>query len=278
MDRNLAIAWRLGRQVERRSLPRDERMLGGVEVGGCSHGLVGRGDDIGAGVDKAAAGWFGSGMTWLSRDLMWSHPTHSLKPGFALFDGDLGFALGSHGDHPGRSSQTRVIGSDLAGDVGQLDAGNHAAVKGHGGRRQIDPGGDLIWGSPSRSGWRPPRRWRPEARWPPQPAPGRCGWRRGELRPAACRAAPGQLSILSARERLARSRPASTSPRRAAASADDSRVVVAMSACTRATRTRSAGSGWSASVRCGLDLPGGQRGCRGEWLTVADRLPVGRLR
>ena len=41
---------------------------------------------------------------------------------------------------------------------------------------------------------------------------------------------------------------ASISPRRAAAS-PTTPVVVAMSACTRATRTRSAGSGWLASVR-----------------------------
>jgi hypothetical protein len=36
-------------------------------------------------------------------------------------DEDLSFALGSHGDHPGRSSQASVIGSDLTDDVGQLD-------------------------------------------------------------------------------------------------------------------------------------------------------------
>jgi hypothetical protein len=63
-----------------------------------------------------------------------------------LFDGDLGFATGSHGDHSGRSSQTRVIGSDLTGDVGQLNAGNHAAVMGHDGRRKINPAGDLLRG------------------------------------------------------------------------------------------------------------------------------------
>ena len=177
-----------------RSLAR--RMLGGVEVGGCSHGLVGRGDDIGGGVDKAAAGWFGKRDDLVNCDLTWRYPSHSLKPGFPLFDGDLGFALGSHGDHPGWSSQTRVISSDLAGDVGQLDAGNHAAVKGHGGRRQIDPGGDLIWARPAglvgdcRGDGGPKFAGRLNQR-----RVGAAG-RRGELRPAACRAAPGQLSIL----------------------------------------------------------------------------------
>jgi hypothetical protein len=93
-------------------------MLGGVEVGACSHGLVGRGDDIGGGVDKAAAGRFGKRDDLVGCDLTWRYPSHSLKPCFPLFDGDLGFALGSHGDHPGWSSQTGVISSDLAGDVG----------------------------------------------------------------------------------------------------------------------------------------------------------------
>jgi hypothetical protein len=128
---------------------RARRMFGGPEVSGCSHGLVGRSGDIGGCVDKAAAGWFGERDDLVGRDLMWGHPPHSFKPGFALFDGDLGFALGSHGDHPGRSSQTRVISSDLTGDIGQLDGGNHAVVKGRGGCRQINPAGDLVRGGPA---------------------------------------------------------------------------------------------------------------------------------
>jgi hypothetical protein len=79
-------------------------MFGGPEVGGCCHGLVGRRCDIGGGVDQASAGWFGERDDLVGGKLMWSHPSHSLKPGLALFDGDPGFALGSHGDHPGRSS------------------------------------------------------------------------------------------------------------------------------------------------------------------------------
>jgi hypothetical protein len=125
------------------------RMFGGLKVRGCSDGLVGRRSDIGGGVDEAAAGWFGERDDLVGGDLMWRHPPHSLKPGFALFDGDVGFALGSHRDDPGGSSQTRVIGSDLTGDVGQLDGGNHAAVQGPGGCRQINPAGDLVRGGPS---------------------------------------------------------------------------------------------------------------------------------
>jgi hypothetical protein len=49
---------------------------------------------------------------------MWRHPPDSFKPSLALFDGDLDFALGAHGDDPGGSTQTRVIGGDLTGDVG----------------------------------------------------------------------------------------------------------------------------------------------------------------
>ena len=80
------------------------RPFGGPEVGGRGHGLVGRRSDIGGGVDQAAAGWFGERDDLVGRELLCSHPPHSLKPGLALFDGDLGFALDSHGDHPGRSS------------------------------------------------------------------------------------------------------------------------------------------------------------------------------
>jgi hypothetical protein len=46
-------------------------------------------------VDQAAAGWFGERDDLVGRDLMWSHPPHSLKPGFALFDGDFRLPLGA---------------------------------------------------------------------------------------------------------------------------------------------------------------------------------------
>jgi hypothetical protein len=123
MDRNLTLH---GRAADTPSAvcSHSRRMFGGLKLGGCCHGLVGRSSDVGGGVDQAAAGWFGERDDLVGGDLLWGHPPHSLKPGFALFDGDLGFALGSHGDHPGRSSQTGVIGGDLAGDVGQLDACN----------------------------------------------------------------------------------------------------------------------------------------------------------
>ena len=78
------------------------RLFGGLKVGSCCHGPVGRLSDIGGGVDQAATGWFGEWDDLVGRDLVWGHPLHSFKPGFALFDGDLGFALGSHSDHPGR--------------------------------------------------------------------------------------------------------------------------------------------------------------------------------
>jgi hypothetical protein len=125
------------------------RRFSGAKVSGRSHGLVGRCSNFGGGIDQAAAGWFGERDDLVGRDLLWSHPPHSLKPGLALFDGDLGFALGSHRNDPSRSSQTRVIGGDLTGDISQLDGGNHAAVKRHGGRRQINPARDLIWGRPA---------------------------------------------------------------------------------------------------------------------------------
>ena len=89
-----------------------------------------------------------------------------------------------------------VIGSDLTGDVGKLDAVNQAAVKGHGGGRQINPAGDLLRGRP------PGLVSNCRANCSPKLAgclnQRRIGAarRRGELCPAACRAAPGQLGIL----------------------------------------------------------------------------------
>jgi hypothetical protein len=89
-------------------------MFGGPEVCGRSDGLVGGRCDVGGGVDQATSGRFGERDDLVGRDLPWSYPPHSLKPGLALFDADLGVALGAHGDQPGRSSETRVISSDLA--------------------------------------------------------------------------------------------------------------------------------------------------------------------
>jgi hypothetical protein len=94
------------------------RLFCGPKVRGCSDGLVGRRSDVGGGVDQAAAGWFGERDDLVGCDLMWRHPPDSFKPSLALFDGDLDFALGAHGDDPGGSTQTRVIGGDLTGDVG----------------------------------------------------------------------------------------------------------------------------------------------------------------
>jgi hypothetical protein len=175
MDRNLAIC---GGSASTPSTVRSltGRMFGRPEVSGCSHGLVVRRSDISGGVDKAAAGWLGERDDLVGRDLMWSHPPHSLKPRFALFDGELSFAVGSHGDHPGRSSQTRVISSDLTGDIGQLDAGNHAAVKGHDGPMQINPAGDLVRGCPASLVGDCRADGRREAGWPPRLGRGRCGW------------------------------------------------------------------------------------------------------
>jgi hypothetical protein len=100
-DRNIAIR---GGSANPPRTVRSDALFGGLKVGGCGHCLVGCRSDIGGGVDEAAAGGFGERDHLVGRDLMWRHPPHSLKPGLALFDGDLGFALGSHGDHSGRSS------------------------------------------------------------------------------------------------------------------------------------------------------------------------------
>jgi hypothetical protein len=89
-----------------------------------------------------------------------------------------------------------VIGSDLPGDVGQLDAYNQAAVKGHDGCRQINPARDLVRGRPA--GLVSDRRADGGSKLAGRLNQGRVGPadRGSELRPAARRAAPRQLDIL----------------------------------------------------------------------------------
>jgi hypothetical protein len=191
MDRNFTLRCRSANPP--RTVRSDaRRRFGRPEVSGYCHGLVGRRSDIGGGVDQAAAGRFRDRDDLVGGELMWSHPPHSLKPGLALFDGDLGFALGSHGDHPGRSNQTRMISCDLTGDVCQLDAGKQIAVEGRCGCRQINTTGDLIRCRPAGlvgnccADGGPKLASRLHQRWI-----GAAG-RRGEL----CPAAPRQLGIL----------------------------------------------------------------------------------
>jgi hypothetical protein len=58
MDRNFAVR---GGPADTPATvySRARRRFGGLDVSGCSHGLVGRCSDFCGGVDQAAAGWFG---------------------------------------------------------------------------------------------------------------------------------------------------------------------------------------------------------------------------
>jgi hypothetical protein len=129
MDRNLTFCGGSATTSSTVST-RARRMFAGLEVSGCSHGLVGRLSDVCGCVDKAAAGWFGDRHDLVGRDLLSSHPPHSLKPRLALFDGDLSLALGSHADDPGWSSQTRVINVPYQ-SIAFTKRGQHTTVSGH---------------------------------------------------------------------------------------------------------------------------------------------------
>ena len=108
MDRNLTFCGGSATTSSTVST-RARRMFAGLEVSGCGHGLVGRLSDVCGVLTRPRRAGSGIGMTWLAAiccGVTHLTPSNRVSP---LFDGDLSFALGSHADDPGWSSQTRVI-------------------------------------------------------------------------------------------------------------------------------------------------------------------------
>jgi hypothetical protein len=131
-------------------------------------------------------------------------------------------------------------------------------------------------GSPSRSGCRLPLRWRPEASRPPHQGRVSAARRRGELRPAARRAAPRQLSILQCRGEFPDHANIDLASPRSSFAADDGcrgDERLHMDDPNQIGRVRVVGrvSGGPGSPRRPVRLPGVSP-------AVAAPLPVGRLR
>src|SRR5215203_6459829 len=104
--------------------------IAGVELGGRGDSVVGGGDDIVGEVDQSSPGWLWQRDQLIGRDLAACGPGDAFVAGLALLDRDLGLPVGSHADDARRGGQTWVIGRGVPDDVGDVDRGDDAEVKG----------------------------------------------------------------------------------------------------------------------------------------------------
>ena len=123
--------------------------VAGVELSGCGDSVVGGGDDVVGEVDQSAPGWLWQRDQLIGRDLAARGPGDAFVAGLVLLDGDLGLPLGSHADDARRSGQAWVVGRGVAEDVGDVDGGDHAEVKGLDGVGKVEAAGELIGCGPS---------------------------------------------------------------------------------------------------------------------------------
>jgi hypothetical protein len=104
--------------------------IAGVELSGRGDSVVGGGDDIVGEADQSAPDWLWQRDQLIGRDLAACCPGDAFVAGLALLDRDLGLPLGPHADDARRSGQTWVIGWGVPDDVGDVDGGDHAEMKG----------------------------------------------------------------------------------------------------------------------------------------------------
>jgi hypothetical protein len=216
----------------------------------CSRGdsLVGGGDYVVGEVDQSTPGRLRQRNQLVGGDLAGRGPADTLKSGLALLNRDLRLTLRPHADGPRGSSQARMIRRGVADDVADVDGRNHGQMKRLDRPGKVETDSELFGCGPCRlvGGGRRDRG-ADFARSRDQRGVGAAGWA-GELAPAFGRAAPGNLVALNAGASRS-TMPLAIAPFLAAASVMMP-VVLEMRACTRATRTRSAGSGLPAKVRC----------------------------
>jgi hypothetical protein len=143
--------------------------IAGMELSGRGDSVVGGGDDVVGEVDQSAPGWLWQRDQLIGRDLAARGAGDALVAGLALLDRDLGLPLGSHADDARRSGQAWVIGRGVPDDVGDVDGGGHAEVKGLDRVGEVEAAGELV-GWPIRSGWWRRLRSRRGPRWLRRPA------------------------------------------------------------------------------------------------------------
>jgi hypothetical protein len=123
--------------------------IAGVELSGRGDSVVGGGDDIGGEVDQSSPGWLWQRDQLIGRDLAACCAGDAFVAGLALLDRDLGLPLGPHADDARRSGQTWVIGWGVPDDVGDVDGGDHAEMKGLDRVGKVDAAGELVGRGPS---------------------------------------------------------------------------------------------------------------------------------
>src|SRR5215207_2344558 len=123
--------------------------IAGVEWSGRGDSPVGGGDEVVGEVDQSAPGWLWERDQLIGRDLAARGPGDAFVAGLALLDRDLGLPLGSHADDARRSGQTWVIGRGVPDDVGDVDGGDHAEMKGLDRVGKVEAAGELVGCGPS---------------------------------------------------------------------------------------------------------------------------------
>jgi hypothetical protein len=118
--------------------------IAGTELGARGDSVVGGGDDIVGQVDQSSPGWLWQRDQLIGRDLAARGPGDAFVAGLALLDRDLGLSLGSHADEARRSREAWVVGRGVADDVGDVDRGDHAEVKGLDRFWEVEAAGELV--------------------------------------------------------------------------------------------------------------------------------------
>jgi len=125
--------------------------IDGVKLIDRGDSLVGGGNYVVGKVDQSAPGWFRQRDQLVGRKLAAGGPGDAFVSGLALLDCDLGLPLKSHADDARGSGQTWVVGRGVADDVGDLDRGDHAELKGLDDVGKVETAGELVWCRPSSS-------------------------------------------------------------------------------------------------------------------------------
>ena len=93
-------------------------------------GVVGGGDDIIGEVDQSAPGWLWQRDQLIGRDLAARGPGDAFVGGLAMLDRYLRLPWALMPMMRAGAPQTWVIGRGVSDDVGDVDGGDHAEMKG----------------------------------------------------------------------------------------------------------------------------------------------------
>ena len=226
---------------------RRSREVAGVDLGGRGDSPVCGGDDLVGEVDQSASGRLWQRDSPIGSDLAARGPGDAFVARLTLLDRDLGLALGSHSDDARGSGKAGVVGRSVADDVGDVDRCHHAEMK------ALTAAGRLTRVASWSGVAQPP--WLLAAAAIAERSSLAAPTNAGSVRLAGLVSSPQRFAALLQATWLAsrRSQPLHhivVDMALVAAASVMTLVVLVMSACTRAIRTKSAGSGLAARVRC----------------------------